>query len=58
VKKVTITALVSDDVVQNELKNWVKTCPYSLEGGQTVTWENIPDPEPTPVSETDAPAEA
>lgn len=41
-KKVTITAIVPDDTNQNDLKTWVKTCPFSLEGGQTVTWENLP----------------
>lgn len=43
-KKVTITALVPDDTNQNDLKTWVKGCPFSLAGDQTVTWENIPEP--------------
>jgi hypothetical protein len=44
-KKVTITALVGDDTNQNEFKNWLKSCPFSFEGGQTITWENVPAPE-------------
>lgn len=44
-KKVTITALVPDDTNQNEFKTWLKGCPFSFEGGQTVTWENVPDTE-------------
>lgn len=44
-KKVTITALVPDDTNQNDLKTWVKGCPFSFEGGQTITWENVPNPE-------------
>lgn len=47
-KKVTITAIVSDDVNQNEMKNWLKTCPYSIEGGQTITWENLSTSEAAP----------
>ncbi len=57
-KKVTITALVGDDTNQNELKNWVKTCPFSFEGGQTVTWENVPEPEKAANDGADAPADA
>ncbi len=43
-KKVTITALVPDDTNQNDLKTWVKGCPFSLAGNQTIIWENIPEP--------------
>ena len=42
-KKVTFTALVPSDVPQNEFKNWVKSCPFSFEGGQTIVWENLPE---------------
>lgn len=44
-KKVTITAIVDDETNQNEFKNWLKTCPFSIDGGQTIAWENIPEPE-------------
>lgn len=53
-KKVTITALVGDDVNQNEFKNWLKSCPFSFEGGQTIAWENVPEPKK---EEQDAPAD-
>lgn len=43
-KKATITLIVDDEVSQNEFKNWLKSCPFSYEGGQTVTWEKIPLP--------------
>lgn len=45
-KKVTIEVTVSDETNQNELKNWLKSCPFSFVGGQTIKWENIPNPEP------------
>ncbi len=45
-KTVTITMTLNDDVVENEVKTWVKSCPFSPQGGQTVTWKNEPDPEP------------
>lgn len=40
-KKVTCTFLVNDDTNQDSFKSWVKTCPYSKEGNQTVTFENV-----------------
>lgn len=43
-KKVTFTALVGDDTNQNEFKTWLKSCPFSFEGGQTIAWENVPEP--------------
>ena len=52
-KKVTITAFVDDNTNQNDFKTWLKSCPFSFEGGQTIAWENIPGPEK---SETEAPA--
>lgn len=52
-KKVTFTALVGNEVNQNEFKNWVKSCPFSFEGGQTIAWENVPDPEKAPEPETE-----
>lgn len=42
-KKATVTFIVPDDVPQNEFKDWVKSCPFSKEGGQNLQWENIPD---------------
>ena len=50
-KKVTFTALVPADTNQNEFKNWLKSCPVSFEGGQTIAWENIPEP---PKADADA----
>ena len=44
-KKVTFTALVPDDTNQNDFKTWLKSCPVSFEGGQTISWENVPAPE-------------
>ena len=44
-KKVTITAIVPDDTNQNQIKDWVKACPVSLAGDQTIHWENLPEPE-------------
>jgi len=54
-KKVTMTLIVSGDTNQNDFKNWVKSCPFSADGDQTVHWENIPDPV---VEQPDAPAES
>lgn len=51
-KRVTITALVGDETNQNELKTWLKSCPYSLEGGQTIAWENLPNPAAPAAEET------
>lgn len=45
-KKVTMTFIVDADVNQNEFKNWVKSCPFSADGDQTVTWENLNPPSP------------
>lgn len=42
-KKVTLTFIVDEDVNQNDFKNWVKSCPFSHEGGQTLAWEHIED---------------
>lgn len=41
-QKVTVTAEVDDSVNQNNFKDWLKTCPVSIDGGQTITWENLP----------------
>lgn len=42
-KIATIKLIVSADVNNNDMKAWVRTCPFSAEGDQTVHWENIPD---------------
>lgn len=47
-KKVTITALVDAETNQNDFKSWLKSCPFSIDGGQTIAWENV---------EVDAPAD-
>lgn len=40
-KKVTVSFIMDASVNQNEFKNWVKSCPVSHEGGQSLTWENL-----------------
>lgn len=40
-QKVTVTFELNDDVAQNDLKNWVKSCPHSPEGGQTLKFEAV-----------------
>ncbi len=47
-KKVTITVFVNDDTNQNAFKDWVKTCPFSKEGNQTILWENLEADAPAP----------
>lgn len=41
-KKATLSIIMDADANQNDFKNWLKSCPFSFEGGQTVTWENLP----------------
>lgn len=45
-KRATITVTMDQEVNQNDFKNWLKSCPVSFEGGQTITWENLPSDEP------------
>lgn len=40
-KRATISLIVDADVNQNEFKNWLKSCPFSAEGDQTIQWENL-----------------
>ena len=40
-KRATISLIVDADVNQNEFKNWLKSCPFSAQGDQTIQWENI-----------------
>lgn len=43
-KRVTVSFDVNDDTNENAFKDWVKSCPYSHESGQSLKWENIPTP--------------
>lgn len=40
-KAATLTIIVDDDVNQNDFKNWLKSCPFSEAGGQTITWSTV-----------------
>jgi len=50
-KKVTVTLELNDSVAQNDFKNWIKSCPFSPEGGQTLVWEYLKETKTVEVSE-------
>ncbi len=63
-KTVTVSYLIPDYVPDNEVKNWVKACPFSPDGGQNLTWDytpivrqvEVPDPSPTEEQKDDTDA--
>ena len=46
VRRVTATFIVPEATNWNDLKNWVKSCPFSQPGDQTLGWDVVQIPNP------------